>query len=224
VPKIALIHTTPVTVDSLNKLINDKRSEVELINIVDDSILPELISNQADISLVEERVKYYIQVAVDQGADLVMSACSSIGEIFDQEDENYDIPVMRIDSAMADKAVENAETIGVAATLETTLSPSTELIKKKAAARNKKIEIKTALADSAYQKLMEGNQDEHDRLLAEKLKKLAAEVEIVVLAQASMARAVSTLPAEKQHKFLTSPELGIQKALDKISSDQKGTA
>ncbi|MFW5736893.1 MAG: aspartate/glutamate racemase family protein, partial [Halanaerobium sp.] len=113
--KIALIHTTPVTVEPLKKLIKEKEPEIEIINIVDDSILPELINNQADISLVEARVKYYIKTAAEQGADLVMSACSSIGEIFDQENEKYEIPILRIDSAMADKAVENGEKIGVAA-------------------------------------------------------------------------------------------------------------
>ncbi len=214
--KIALIHTTPVTVDSLKKLITDQDPEMEIINIVDDSILPELINNEADISLVEERVKYYIQVAADQGADLVMSACSSIGEIFDQENKNYELPVMRIDSAMAEKAVKNAEKIGVAATLETTLKPSTDLIQKKAAAKNKEVEIKTALADSAYQKLMAGDQKAHNRLLAAELKELAAEVEIVVLAQASMARAVEVLPQKIQRKFLTSPELGIAEALNSL--------
>ena len=214
--KIALIHTTPVTVDSLKNLIKEKDSEIEIINIVDDSILPELINNQADISLVEERVKYYIKIAAEQGADLIMSACSSIGDVFDRENENYEIPVMRIDSAMAEKAVATAEIIGVAATLETTLKPSIDLIEKKAAARNKKVEIKTALADSAYQKLIEGREAEHDELLAEKLKELAAEVDIVVLAQASMARAVKVLPAEIQDKFLTSPQLGTAEAVTKL--------
>ncbi|MFW5687224.1 MAG: aspartate/glutamate racemase family protein [Halanaerobium sp.] len=212
--KIALIHTTPVTVEPLKKLIKEKEPEIEIINIVDDSILPELINNQADISLVEARVKYYIKTAAEQGADLVMSACSSIGEIFDQENEKYEIPILRIDSAMADKAVENGEKIGVAATLETTLKPSIELIQKKAAVRNKEVEIKTVLADSAYQELMAGNQAGHDRLLAEKLKELSAEVDIVVLAQASMARVVRVLPQKIQSMFLTSPELGIQKALE----------
>lgn len=214
--KIALIHTTPVTVNSLKELIKAYGSEIEIINIVDDSILPELINNEADISLVEERVKYYINTAANQRADLIMSACSSIGDIFDQENQNYKIPVMRIDSAMVEEAVENAEKIGVAATLETTLKPSIELIKKKAAANNKNVEIKTTLADSAYQKLMEGKKGEHDKLLAEKLKELAAEVEIVVLAQASMARAVNSLPLEIQDKFLTSPESGIKKAVNNL--------
>lgn len=214
--KIALIHTTPVTVESLDNLIKDNNSDLEIINIVDDSILPELINNDAEINLVEERVKYYIKTAVEQGADLVLSACSSIGKIFEEEDQKYEIPIMRIDSAMAEKAVENAAKIGVAATLETTLKPSTELIRKKAANLDKNIEIKTALADSAYQKLMAGDQEAHDELLAEKLKELAAEVEIVVLAQASMARGVKTLPPEMKDKFLTSPELGIKNALENI--------
>lgn len=214
--KIALIHTTPLTVEPLKKLIKKREPELEIINIVDDSILPELINNNADLKLVEERVEYYIKTAVEQGADLVMSACSSIGEIFDQKDQDYKIPIMRIDSAMAEKAVENAAIIGVAATLETTLKPSTELIRKKAAAADKDIEIKTALADSAYQKLIAGDQNAHDQLLAEKLKELAADVEVVVLAQASMAGAVAVLPEKMRSKFLTSPELGIKQALKTI--------
>lgn len=211
--KIALIHTTPVTVEPLKNLIKAKDSKLEIINIVDDSILEELINNDANLSLVEKRVKYYIKTAVKQGADLVMSACSSIGEIFEAEEQKYEVPIMRIDSAMAEKAVKNAKNIGVAATLATTLRPSTELVKNKAAAINKKVVIKTALADKAYQKLMAGDQKAHDQLLAEKLKELAAEVEIVLLAQASMARAVEVLPDELQDKFLTSPEPGIEKAL-----------
>lgn len=215
--KIALIHTTPVTVDSLKKLIKEKNKNIEIINIVDDSILPELINNDADISLVEERVEYYIKTAAEQGADLIMSACSSIGEIFDRKNKDYKIPVLRIDSAVAEKAVGKADKIGVAATLGTTLKPSTELIKKKAAEINKKIEIKTILADSAYQKLMAGDEKGHDKVLAEKLKETIAEVDVVVLAQASMARAVKSLAKEIQHKFLTSPELGVENAINKLN-------
>ncbi|MCC3145713.1 aspartate/glutamate racemase family protein [Halanaerobium sp. Z-7514] len=214
--KLALIHTTAVTVETLNNLSREKAPDLQIINLVDDSILGELIANEADLSLVEKRVKYYIKTMVEQKADLVMSACSSIGEIFAKENEKYEIPIMRIDSAMAEKAVENAKSIGVAATLATTLRPSTELIKNKGRAVNKELELKTALADQAYQKLMAGDQKAHDQLLAEKLKELAEEVEIVVLAQASMARVIKVLPEKLQAKFLTSPELGIEKALQQL--------
>lgn len=50
--KIALIHTTPVTVESLQNVIKEKDPELEVINIVDDSILPELINNKADLRLI----------------------------------------------------------------------------------------------------------------------------------------------------------------------------
>jgi len=69
--KIALIHTTPVTVESLQNLIKEKDPALEIINIVDDSILPELINNNADLSLVEDRVRYYIKTAVEQKGQLI---------------------------------------------------------------------------------------------------------------------------------------------------------
>jgi len=40
--KIALLHTTPVTVAPLNKLIEERIPGVEIYNFVDDSILPML--------------------------------------------------------------------------------------------------------------------------------------------------------------------------------------
>lgn len=211
--KIALIHTTPVTVQSLQNLIKTQRTDLEIINLVDDSILPELINNNNQLDLVADRVNYYIKVAFSQKADLIMSACSSIGEIFEQAAANYPIPILRIDQAMADQAVKSASKIAVAATLETTLKPSQKLLNKAASKQGKKIELETALFTQAYQKLTAGDRQAHDQILAAGLQKLLKRNDLVVLAQASMARAVNLLPTEVKNKFLTSPESGIDLAL-----------
>ncbi|MFW6007598.1 MAG: aspartate/glutamate racemase family protein [Halanaerobiales bacterium] len=209
--KLAIIHTTPVTINSLKKLVNQHIPECEIINFLDDSILPQLIKNEGDISTVEDRVKQYIIYAEKAGADVILSACSSIGDIFTEFKAEIGVPVLRIDEPMIESAVEQADNLGVAATLKTTLKPTINLIRNKAESKNKLIEIESRVADSAYQKLIEGKEKEHDQILAEVLEKLLGNNDLVVLAQASMARAVKRLPEKKQDKFLTSPESGIKK-------------
>ena len=73
------------------------------------------------------------------------------------------------------------------------------------------VEITPLLAGGAYQKLMAGDKAGHDADLAAALGKLAAQVDVVVLAQASMARVVPSLPTDQQRKCLTSPRLGMER-------------
>lgn len=208
--KLGIIHTTPVTVDSLKKLTAEIIPDCETINIVDDTILPELNRNGGKIETIKPRWKYYAQVLEAQGANLILSACSSVGGIVDMVQPNVKIPLVRIDEAMAEYAVLNATKIGVAATLATTLAPTAALLKQKAEEKDKALEIVQEVASSAYQKLMNEDKEGHDRELIKVLNALAEKTELIVLAQASMARVVPALQKEDRNRILTSPELGIK--------------
>ncbi|WHX99776.1 aspartate/glutamate racemase family protein [Neobacillus sp. DY30] len=216
--KLAIIHTTPVTVESLKELANKMLGDCEIINIVDDSILPQLSKNGGNIKEIAERWESYAKVAQGQGADCILNACSSIGELVSLTQPKITIPIVRIDDAMADYAVNAATKIGVAATLETTLKPTLELLKQKAAQKKKAVEFEPILVASAYQKLMANDKAGHDNDLTAALRELAKKVDIVVLAQASMARVVSTFPIDEQRQFVTSPELGIEAVKDTLQT------
>ena len=62
--------------------------------------------------------------------------------------------------------------------------------------------------------MLAGDTATHDRILSESLTRLVEEVDVVVLAQASMARMVQTLPLEvRRIPMLSSPELAVRSAL-----------
>ncbi|TJY43565.1 Asp/Glu racemase [Cohnella pontilimi] len=208
-PKLAFIHTTPVTIDTFKALTAELMPGWEVINFLDDSILPQLAQNGGRVTDVLERWTSYAKFAEQQGARGVVSACSSVGEAAEAARATLGIPVMRIDEAMAEEAVSRANKIGVAATLASTLQPTTRLIQRKASERGTEPEIKQALASEAYRLLMSGDREGHDRELSAVLLELVDAVDVVVLAQASMARVVSALPEALQPKFLTSPRLGM---------------
>lgn len=209
-PKLAIIHSAPVTVEVFKTLANELLPGVTIVNFVDDSILPQLAENGGDVHAVEDRLLHYARFAEAVGADVILSACSSVGEVAARMRECVSIPVVRIDEAMAEQAVRRGQRIGVAATLATTLRPTLDLLRQKATDSGRDIQLEPRLVDAAFQKLAAGDREGHDAILADALTDLAQSVDVVVLAQASMARVIARLPDDLQDRFFTSPRLGME--------------
>lgn len=208
---LAIIHTTTATVDSLKALANELLPGWELLHIVDESVLPQLGRNGGNVTEVEERLLAYARLAEQSGASILLEACSSVGEVVEKMRRQLGIPVVRIDEAMAEQAVQRAGRIGVAATLNTTLAPTSRLLEQQAQAAGKAIQLESRLIKGAFEKLSAGDRAGHDALLIEGLTALAQNVDVVVLAQASMARVIPELPAGEQAKFLSSPRSAMQR-------------
>ena len=217
-PKLAIIHTTPATVESMKTLAAEFLPSYELVNFVDDSILPQLAQNNGDLVEVEDRLIHYARFAEQVGADVILEACSSVGEVVARMQSAVSIPIVRIDDAMAEQAVQRGEHVGVAATLQTTLQPTTRLLQVKAQAANRQVEVTPLLIEGAYQRLMAGDREGHDNLLVEKLQELAHTMDVVVLAQASMARVLPRLTVADADKILVSPRLAMERVKNVMDS------
>jgi hypothetical protein len=73
-----------------------------------------------------------------------------------------------------------------------------------------KIELTSRLCEGAFEALMSGDAVTHDAKVAAALKELSQQVDVIVLAQASMARVVDTLaPADKRVPILASPGIAV---------------
>ena len=70
------------------------------------------------------------------------------------------------------------------------------------------------MCDGAFDALSAGDRERHDELVRAGLRELIADVDVVVLAQASMARVVETLPDESPVPILSSPRLGMQRVAE----------
>lgn len=223
--KLAVIHTTPVTVESLKVLAAELLPGVTVVNFVDDSVLPQLAENGGEVAAVAPRLVQYARFAEEVGADAVLSACSSVGEVVAEMQRTVQIPVVRIDEAMAEAAVWRGGRVGVAATLPTTLRPTLALLEAKAreAGFEPRLEpcFEPLCIEGAYARLLAGDRKGHDALLVDALGSLAARTDAVVLAQASMARVLPELPEAVREKFLTSPRLGMARVKDVLSAHVK---
>jgi len=143
----------------------------------------------------------------------VMVTCSSVGPAVEAARPFVNIPVMRVDQPMADLAVAMGRRIGVIATLATTLEPTTELVRASAAAHGREVDVIPYLCEGAFQAVVAGDTETHDRIVTAGLKELMRKVDVIVLAQASMARVVDALSEEeKRVALLSSPRLGVEGA------------
>jgi len=159
------------------------------------------------------RVVEMVGSAVDAGADAVLVTCSSIGPAVTLAQQLFDVPVLRIDEAMAEEAVRKANIVGVLATLRTTLEPTLALLRTKAADAGREVKLIECLCEDAFPAVMAGDTETHDRLLREALLEDLKDVDAIVLAQASMARVVASLPeGALKAPVLSSPELAVRRA------------
>lgn len=208
---LGLVHTSATLVPVFAELCSKYLPGVKTFNIVDDSLIKNTIACGELTASTSKRVVNYAASAQEAGADYILFTCSSIGPAVETAATLTGVPVLRVDQPMADKAVSTGKKIGVLATLSTTLEPTSDLVKRRAIAANKEIELKSVLCEGAFDALMSGDAATHDKKVGDALKQLVNEVDVIVLAQASMARVVDTLTeAEKKVPILASPPIAME--------------
>ena len=208
---LGLVHTSATLVPMFAELCSKYLPHVKTFNIVDDSLIKNTIACGELTPDTSRRVVNYAGSAQDAGADFILFTCSSIGPAVEAAAMLTKVPVLRVDQPMADKAVQTGKRIGVIATLPTTLLPTSDLVKRRAAAAGKEIVLVSKLCEGAFDALMSGDAATHDKKVGDALKQLSTEVDVIVLAQASMARVVDTLSeADKKVPILASPPIAIQ--------------
>jgi len=144
------------------------------------------------------------------GVDAILETCSSVGASVDYLKPFFNIPILRIDRPMIEKAVNEYSRIGVMATLPTTLEPTMDLIKKVANEKGKEVSTVNGLAEGAFQALTKGDTETHDRMIMERALALVESCDTIVLAQGSMARMEQPLRESTGLSVLSSIRLGLE--------------
>jgi Asp/Glu/hydantoin racemase len=209
--RLAFIHTVTSLVGPFNDLCAELLPGADIFHIADESLIQNVIREGEMSTMTARRVVRYMISAEEAGADLMMVTCSSVGDTVAMGRPLLHVPVYRVDQPMADRAVDMGKRIGVAATLPTTLDPTARLIQARAAAGDKQVEVFAQLCEGAFDAVIAGDTATHDGLVRQGLRKLMSQVDVIVLAQASMARVVETLPDdERTVPVLSSPRLAVE--------------
>jgi Asp/Glu/hydantoin racemase len=188
--KLCLIHTinkfmdiiyTPFAIPFLKE-----NPEIEIFNIMDDSLLAETLKEGKLSNAVAARILNYVSAAEQNGADAVMVTCTSVNEAAKYARRFSRIPVFNIDEPTAKLTVAAGTRIGILATLPTSPRATMRLLQEEADSIGKRIEMVPMVAEGAFDILIAGDRKKHDEMVAEALYRLAKEVDVVTFAQISM--------------------------------------
>jgi Asp/Glu/hydantoin racemase len=207
---IAAIYTGVALVKPLSDQLKEALPGFRIMNILDDSLIAEIIAEGRLTASVRRRLYSYYDAAASAGAELILNTCSSIGDAVYAAREFIPVPIVRIDEAMARRAVAEASRIAVLATLSTTLDPTISLVKRCAAEAGKTVTAISAVAEGAFPAITAGDAATHDRLIAETAKKVAEDCDVILLAQGSMARMETPLRELTGKTVYSSPRLAIE--------------
>lgn len=212
VRKVGMVHTVSKLVPMFEELAGEMMPGTEVIHLVDEGLLKDIVAGGELTPDRVSRLASLASFAEASGAEAVMLTCSTVGPGVDTARESVEVPFLKVDEAMADRAVELGPRIGVIATLHTTLTPTSELVRDRASVQGKEVQAETVLCQGAFEALGAGDTDTHDRIVIENLKELMGQVDVIVLAQASMARVAELLSEEeKVVPILSSPRLGVER-------------
>ena len=207
--RVGVVHTFLYSVEDIKAQFRAQLPEVEMINIIDDSLLEEALAHGAITSGIIARMCDYYQNLQDLGCVCALNQCSSVGEASDIAGKLIDIPIFKIDRPMAKRAAELGERVAVIATACSTVEPSSRLVETEAAKLGKKVTVDRCFVEGAYDFLLKtGDKQKHNEMVIAKVEKAAEDHDVIVLAQGSMFHLMPLLGHIKV-PVLTSLETGI---------------
>lgn len=217
--KVGIVYTstTPELIETLNTEIRKNLGDrAEIINYQDPSILAEVREHgYVNAAAAARLISMYMQAVCD-GADAMLNCCSSVGEVADaaQSVALYTgIPIIRIDEEMCREAVRLGKRIGVLATLPTTLEPTKNTVLRVAREMNAHVTLVDGLIEGAFGI----DQETFKKMLCDKALEIKDEVDVILLAQGSMAYAEEVMYETIGKPVLSSPRFGaaaLAKALE----------
>jgi Asp/Glu/hydantoin racemase len=216
IKKVGFVHTGVAIAAMIKPLMAERLPGVSSFHIVDDSLIQDLLQAGQMTPSILRRLCRQVELAEEAGAQLIMVTCSSIAPGVDMARKMVNVPVMKIDEPMAERAISLTDRIGVLATAKTTMGPSVKLIEDKASEAGKKVTIHSVLSSDAFDCFLRGDMETHDRIVKEAASKLVGKVGVAVLAQASMGHLAGAIEGILKVPVLTSPGLAMDALVKEV--------
>jgi len=210
-PRVVFVHTVPPLVEVFGELAARMLPDVSVMHILDEPLLEHVRQRGGLHAEDGERLTAHVQEAAAIGAATVLVTCSTVSPAVEWVRQRVAIPVLKIDEAMVAAAVEMGNRIAIIATNQTTLAPTEQLLADAAARIGRSIETELVLVERALPALLAGDTALHDQLVKAAVVAAAGSVDVIVLAQASIARVLETgVAREIKTPILASPPLAMQ--------------
>lgn len=205
--RIALVHATPVAVAPIAQAVAAGWPEAEAVNLLDESLGIDRARAAELTPELSGRIGALAAHAEAAGAVGVLFTCSAFGPAIEAAARRSGVPVPKPNEAMFDAAFSHGDRIALVCTFAPAVASMVDELEAEARRRGRSVAVTPILCEAALAALHAGDADRHDRLIAEAV--AGAQVDAILLAQFSMARAAPRCRTATRVPVLTSPETAV---------------
>lgn len=216
-PGIAFLHTSDAHVATFAGLMEKLAPELGVHHLVDAALLADTMAAGEVTEEILGHLAGRLEEAAGTGAGLTVCTCSTIGGAAERAGRASGLPVLRIDRAMAERAVDLGSPILLSACVDSTVGPTGALLAQVADERGKTPAIETVVIEGAWDRFQAGDLEGYYDAIAVGLRASVGGAAVVVLAQASMAPAAERC-RDLGIPVLSSPEMGVRCAIDLLAA------
>lgn len=205
--RVTAIYATPTAIPPVSEALQDI-PEVEVLTLLDEALLRGPLDDGGVLPRSLNRMATHLRLAEQAGSQAALVTCNMYsGALPALRRQVCEIRILGVDEPMIDQATRRFCRLAVIGTVATGLETQLECLRSAADAANRELKLMPILCDEAFTALSAGDTARHDELIAETVSGLSgSDVEAVVLAQASMARALPMLVLDDR-PVLSSPQL-----------------
>jgi len=211
--RIGFLHTAEANRTTFGDVLGAVAPQTTANHVVDGALLTDARARGGvDDDLRRRLTARLVEASVDAGA--VVCTCSTIAGAAEALTHAVGVPVVRVDRPMAEHAVAIGARIAVVAALESTIGPTAELLGDVGSRHGVTPDITEVRCPGAWARFEGGDVDGYLELIARAVDAVDRSVDVVVLAQASMADAAPR--CRTAVPVLSSPRLAVEAAVGRV--------
>lgn len=206
--KIVLIHATQLAMKPICDAFDELWPDAIITHLLDEEL--SIRRSQVDglTSDLYRRVATLVELARLGGADAIMFTCSAFGEAIEHARKTVDIPVLKPNEAMFDKALISKKDVILMGTFPPAMEGMAEEFKSLLTNDDER-SFDLVCLPTAREALKQGNPDEHNRLHLQEA--LNSKGKLIMLAHFSSSIAKPLLSSSTSHLVLSAPHSAVEK-------------
>lgn len=213
--RIALVHAVTVAIDPVAAAFAQLWPQAQTTNLLDDSLSADLARGGGITPALKERFLKLAMYSIDAGAQGLLFTCSAFGSAIEHAkkhlaDEHPTLPILKPNEAMLEEALGLGSRLAIIATFAPALTSMKPELLAAATTRGIDLTVQQVHVVGAQGALERGEPEAHDERIAAAAASLR-DVDAVLLAQFSMARAAPRVRERTAAQVLTSPESAVLK-------------
>jgi Asp/Glu/hydantoin racemase len=206
--RIFLVHPTLLAMPPVDEAFKTLWPDAQILNVLDGSLYADIPQDGTLAPEITTRLANLFRHCELSRADGIVFSGSTFGPAVSEARKSVKIPVLRIEEAMMDDAAARGGRILLVCTQKRAQPVVLGTLEGAAKQTGKPLAITELYVTGARDALNKGDNDAHDRLIAEQ-SAAAGEFDQIVFGMMSMAPAKAKMPPALAQKVLTSGEAAV---------------